>query len=211
MRTKRKSLAEALWPLSRRRLLGLLLSDPEREWHLREIVRRARMAPATVQREVLSLAEAGILSRRREGRQVYYRANTECPIFPELRGLILKTVGLRDVLAEALRRLPGVRVAFVYGSFARGEAGPASDVDLLVVGDVTFGEVTKRLQRAQEQLSREINPTVYSPAELRNRLAHGHHFTERVLAQDKLFIIGDADVLAELAGPRVAGAAPDQP
>ena len=203
-RARRKALAEALWPAARRRVLGLLLPHPEREWHLREIARRTGISPSAVQREVLSLVGAGILERRLESRRAYYRPNASCPIFPELRQISLKTVGLVDLLREALLGLPGVQVAFVYGSLARGEETARSDVDLLVVGDVTFAELSQRLYCAQQMLAREVNPTLYPPAEFRDKIAQRHHFLLGVLEGPKLFVIGGADVLGRLAGPGLA-------
>ena len=208
---ERKGLAEALWPAARRAVLGLLLAHPDQEWHLREIARRAKRSPATVHAELRSLAAAGILTRRVESRRAYYRANVSCTIFAELRQMILKTVGLADVLREALSGLPGVQVAFVYGSLARGEATSESDVDLMIVGDVTLRDVSARLHDAQAALAREINPTVYPTAEFRNKVAARHHFVTRAIEDPKLFLIGDEDELRRLAGAGMADQASRRP
>lgn len=193
-------LAEVLWPPARRSILGLLLADPQKEWHLREMARRTGLSPSAIQREVLSLVRAGIVDRRVESRRAYYRANTSCPIFPELRGIVLKTVGLVDVLRDVMARLRGVELAFVYGSMAGGEATGQSDVDLMILGDITLREVVGHLQAAQETVAREVNPTVYSVAEFRQKVADRHHFLTRVLQGPKLFVMGDSDVLQRLAG-----------
>jgi predicted nucleotidyltransferase len=205
-RTKpeRTGLAEALWPAARRAILGLLLAHPDQEWHLREIARRARRSPATIHAELRSLTVAGILARRVESRRAYYRANLSCPIFAELHQIILKTVGLTDVLREALARLAGIEVAFVYGSIARGEATSESDVDLMIVGDVTLREVSGVLHDAPAALGREINPAVYPTAEFQKKVAARHHFLTRVLEEPKLFLIGDQDELGRLAGAEMA-------
>jgi predicted nucleotidyltransferase len=195
----RIGLAEALWPAARRAVLGLLLPDPQKEWHLREIARRTSLSPATVHAEVRSLVAAGILERRVESRRSYYRANTRCPIFPELRQIALKTVGLVDVLRDALADVPNIEVAFIYGSLARGDATTGSDVDLIVVGEVSIQELMGRLHDAQQALAREINPTVYDLAEFRQKMAERHHFLTRVLEGPKFFVVGDADVLERLA------------
>ena len=194
------SLAARLWPKARRSVLGLLYFGPDDEWHLREIARRTALAPSTVQREVVSLVKAGILERRAEPGRAYYRANRRCPIFPELRQIALKTVGLVEVLREALRRTKGIRVALVYGSLARGEGRADSGVDLLVVGDTTIGKLSAHLHSAERFLGREVNPTVYPVAEFREKMAARHHFLTEVMDSPKLFVIGDQDVLAGLAG-----------
>ena len=195
---------EALLPKTRRAILGLLFRHPGEAFYEREIVRAINGGRGAVQRELRALTRSGILQRDVRGNMAYYRANEACPIFPELRGLILKTVGLVDVLGAALQGVAGVRLAFVYGSFASGKAGAESDVDVIVVGDVSFAQVSQGLRPAQERLGREINPTVYSISEFREKVAARHHFLTRVLSQEKLLIIGDADVLEKLAGEGLA-------
>jgi predicted nucleotidyltransferase len=198
-RTQQDGLAKVLWPQVRRAVLGLLLANPDREWHLREIARRTGTALSATQREVLALAEAGILQRRVESRRSYYRANTSCPIYPELHSIAMKTVGLADVLRGALADVPGIEVAFVHGSLARGDETSQSDVDLMVVGDVTLRALSSPLHSAQNALARPVNPSTYPVDEFRSKLAEGHYFLTRVMEEPKLFVIGDADVLDRLA------------
>lgn len=208
MRTTLKgNLAAALWPKVRRRILGLLLANPAQEWHLRAIVRRTDLAPATVQREVVSLAEAGILTRRQDGNQVYYQANQDCPIFSELRSIILKTVGLADVLREALTPLGDqIEVAFVYGSIAEGTDRSASDVDLMIIGEVGLREISQVLPDVHTTLAREVNPITITPAELADRVAQSEHFITTVLHEPKVFLIGDQNELDRIAGSETASA-----
>lgn len=201
---------EALLPKTRRAILGLLFRNPTEAFYEREIMRAIDGGRGAVQRELANLTRFGLVRRDVRGDRVYYGANEECPIFPELRGLILKTVGLVDVLRAALEGVHGVRLAFVYGSFARGEAGPESDVDLIVVGDVTFAHISRALRTAHDRLGRVMNPTVYSVGEFREKLADRHPFLRRVLSGGKLFVVGDAHVLAELAGEGLAAQASGQ-
>jgi len=192
--------ASVLFGKTRRAVLSLLYGHPERDFYLREIVRAAGTGVGAVQRELRLLTEAAIVRRRARGNQVYFQANPECPVFPELKGLVLKTAGLADVLRAALAPLAErIRAAFVYGSFARGEEGRGSDVDLLVVGDVTFTELVSALGPAQEALGREVNPTVYPPREFRKKLSAGHRFLENVQKEPKVFLVGDERELERLA------------
>jgi len=204
---KQKGLAEALWPTGRRAILGLMLADASREWHLREIARRAGLSPATAHDEIASLVAAGILARRTEARRAYYRANTACPIYSELRSIILKTVGLADVLRSALAGVPGIEAAFVYGSMAKGEEVSGSDVDLMIIGSVSMRDLVTPLHRAEETLGREVNATVYPEAEFREKLASRHHFLSTVMAEPKLFVVGDADVVERMARAGMAARA----
>jgi DNA-binding transcriptional ArsR family regulator len=190
-----RGLAEALWPAARRQVLGLLLSRPDREWHLREIARQTQLSPSAVQREVLLLAEAGIVERRVESRRAYYRANARCPIFPELRGIVLKTVGLADGLREALAGVENIRIAFIFGSMAKGTFDSRSDVDVMIVGDASFADISGALRAAEDRLGREVTPTVYSPQEFEEERRAKHHFLMRVLEEPKVMLVGNEDDL----------------
>jgi len=190
--TRMNSLAAALFGKGRRQILGLLFSRPEETFYLREIARWAGTGLGAAQRELRRLVAAGIVRRTRRGNQVYFQANPQCPIFSELRGIAVKTAGVADVLRAALAPLARrIRQAFVYGSIARREARQASDVDLCVVGDVSFAEVVEALAPAQETLAREINPTVYSPKEFRQKLAKKHPFLSNILTGPRLVLMGD--------------------
>jgi predicted nucleotidyltransferase len=151
-----------------------------------------------VQRELRLLSEAGFLLREREGRQVYYHANRDCPIFEELKAILVKTAGLADVLRDRLGLLADrCRVAFVYGSFAQGLDNSESDVDVMVIGDVTFAAVSDALGDLQTDLRREVNPTVYSVPEFRKKTSTP--FIASIIRKPKVFLIGDEDELARLA------------
>lgn len=200
MRTIRKQFLDWLWPQCRQHVLTLLLGDARKRWHLRDVVRKTGGAVGTVRRELKGLTACGIARENRDGNRLYYQANVQCPIYPELSALIRKTSGLGDVLCSALTGIcDRIEQAFIFGSQARGEAGPDSDVDLLIIGRVSFAEVVSALAEAQQQIGREINPTVYSPEEFRNKVFSGHHFVCTILREPKIFLIGDENELGKLA------------
>ena len=196
----RADASSLLFPASyRRQVLSLLLLHPERKLHVREIARLTRTAPGTLNKELTRLHEAGLLNRERVGNQVQYSANRSHQIYPELATILRKTVGLADVLIEALAPLArDVKVAFVFGSIARGNETAGSDVDLLIVGGLDFGSVVEALHPTQQQLGREINPKVFSVREWRAKLRSKDSFVREILAQPKIFLIGDDDELTEL-------------
>ncbi len=159
-------MVEALLPKVRRDILALLFGRPDESFYQREIVRATEGGKGAVERELRALTKAGILVREDRGNLTYYRANRDCPIFPELRGLMLKTAGLADVLREALDGIPGIDLAFVFGSMAKGTADAKSDVDLFIVGDAPFDKISAALSSAEKKLQRDVTPTVYSSQEL---------------------------------------------
>ncbi|MGC8723792.1 MAG: nucleotidyltransferase domain-containing protein [Acidobacteriota bacterium] len=206
------SLGTLLFGKTRRAVLALTFGRPEEAFYVRQVARYAATGNGVVQRELEQLAAVGILTRRPSGRQVYYQANPDCPIFQELRTLVVKTAGVADVLRDALLVLADhIQTAFLYGSFAAERQGPRSDVDVMVIGDVTLSRVVEALAPAQERLGREINPTVYPPAEFSAKAASGHAFLAAVIRGPKVFLIGDADELERLVEKRMARRARPKP
>jgi predicted nucleotidyltransferase len=192
-------LSAILFPVYRRRVLGLLLLHPEEALHGREIARRTGLPAGTLTRELKRLASVGLLTQEKRGNQTLYQANLASPIFPELAGILRKTSGLADVVAGALASLsPEIDVAFIFGSVARGTETVGSDVDTLIIGAVDFGAVVDSLYPAQQQLSREMNPKVFSVREWRNKLKGKDSFVVDVLAKPKIFLVGGENELAEL-------------
>jgi predicted nucleotidyltransferase len=203
MRTKKKNVSgpiDWLFPRVRKEVLVLLFRQPQQRWYLRDIQRRTGSAMGTVRRELNGLADADILLKTREGNRVYYQANTACPFYPELAGLIMKTAGLADVIRTALSSIRSdIQVGFVFGSVAEGDYDNQSDVDLMLIGSCTFGQVAEVLGGAQKKLAREINPSVFSANEWKKRLKSNEHFVSTVIASAKIYIIGSADELEKLA------------
>ena len=147
------------------------------------------------------LEAAGIILRDVKGNQVFFKANQQCPIFDELKSLVIKTVLAGNVLKDILIPLADrIDIAFLYGSAARREMGMGSDLDIMIVGNVSFAEAVDACSRVQEQLVREVNPTVYPFEEFKAKITGGHHFLTSVLNEDKIFIIGDEHELEKLVG-----------
>lgn len=194
-------LLDLLFGTYRQRALTQLLLHPESSYHVRELARLTGTRPGTLHKELARLAEVGLLQREKQGNQVRYEANRECPVFAELAGLFSKTSGLVGVLANALRSLcPVPELALVFGSLARGDENARSDVDLLLISDCSFGDTIKALYPAQAILQREINPVLYSPAEFVRRIEAKDGFVLNILANPKLFVIGTANDLGKFAG-----------
>jgi DNA-binding transcriptional ArsR family regulator len=192
---------DAILPRTRQGILAATLVQPEKAWYVSELARRMGVPPSSLQRELHDLSEAGILKTQRHGRMVYYQANASSPIFPELRGLMLKTAGLIDVLAEVLEPIAKkLQVVFVHGSVAAGAEISESDIDLVVVGKISPVDLATRLRRARELLGRAINPTLYTPAEFAKKRASNDHFLTRVLEKPMLFVLGNQDDVEKIVG-----------
>jgi len=183
------------------RLLTTLLTRPDTAFYQKELVNDARTGLYAVQRELARLERAGLVVKTPRGNRVYYRANRSHPAFEDLKRVILKTMGLGHALRAALTPLANrVRVAFIYGSLARGEERAGSDIDLLLVGELTLRDASAVLGPVGRNLGREFNATVYTPEEFRTKATEGHHFISAVLKGEKIYLIGDEIDLKGLAG-----------
>lgn len=180
-----------LMPSVRAEVLTRLLLD-DHEWYARSLARISDLNHAAVRKELIALNAQGIASARRDGNRVYYSANPKCPIYNELKMLVIKTAGVADVLRAALKPLAGrIALAYIYGSFAAGKPRVDSDVDVMVVGDVTFADVVGALERAEKKLGREVNPSVYSLDEYCEKLTQGEGFIFRVHSEAKIMLLGE--------------------
>jgi predicted nucleotidyltransferase len=190
-------LADALFSKVQQRVLGVLFGNPDRSFYANEIIGLAQSGTGAVQRELARLEAAGLASASRVGKQKHYQANPESPLFEELRSLVLKTSGLADILRAALEPVaPDIRLAFVYGSIARGKDRASSDVDLLVISDrLAYSELYGALEPAAERFGRKIVPTLYTSAEFHERRKRKNAFVTRIIAQPKVWLIGDEHAL----------------
>jgi len=189
---------------TRAAILALLYGHTDKSLYLRQIVRLSGCGLGSVQRELKHLTVSGLITRHASGHQVYFQANHESPVFPEIKSLVAKTVGIGDIIKTALSPMSDrIACAFVYGSIARGEESKASDIDLMIIGDVSFSEVVFNCRAAQETLARDINPTVYSPDEFRSKVRENHRFLTSVIKEPKIHLIGSDDELERLAKGRL--------
>jgi predicted nucleotidyltransferase len=191
------SVADALFTATQRKVMGLMFRHPQRSFYLNEVVRSVGAGTGAVQRELAKLERAGLLQMERIGNQTHYQVNEDAPIYGELRGIILKTVGLVDVLREALAPIADrISAAFVYGSSAAGTERASSDVDLLIIGSsIPLSDAVEPLMTAAQTIGREINPVVVSTDEWRSALDDEHSFASRIFGRPRLFVFGTEDEL----------------
>lgn len=191
-------IADALFTKVQQRVLAVLFGNPARSFYANELIALAASGSGAVQRELAQLEAAELVTVTRVGNQKHYQANASAPIYEELRGLVLKTSGLVDVLRAALAPLAAqIDQSFVYGSVAKGKDTAKSDVDLMVISEkIAYADLFAALEPAMNRLQRTVNPTLYSRMEIHNRILDGNAFVKRVLAQPKLWVIGESRDLA---------------
>ena len=184
------------------RLLTLFLTHPTEAFYIRQIARLTGETYNNVRLELQNLAQIGLILSERRANATYYQANVDHFLFPELKRIILKTTAVGDRLREALSALGNVRVAFIYGSTARGTELASSDIDLMVIGDVDLDALDGVIDNIEEEVGRAVNYTLFSVGEWQERLNQGHSFVTDVLNHEKVFLIGDEDELSTLGTGR---------
>lgn len=186
-------LADALFSSTQQRVLALLFGQPGRSFYASEIIGLAGAGSGAVQRELARLAESGLVMVSRIGNQKHYQANAASPVFEELRGIVLKTFGLADVLRDALAPFePQIQAAFVYGSVAKRQDTAHSDIDLMILSDnLGYADLFPILEQVGNQLGRPVNPTIHTPKDFARKAKTGNAFVVRVLEQPKIWLIGE--------------------
>jgi predicted nucleotidyltransferase/predicted transcriptional regulator with HTH domain len=168
----------------RAKVLAWLFTHADQSFFVRQIASILKEDPTNLSRE---MAKLGNLKR--------YQANPACPFFLELKGLVLKTTGVAGQIKVVLAHLEGIDHAFIYGSYAKGEEGGSSDVDLLLIGNVDMDRLDMLLGDLEKKLGREINYVLYHPREFESKKKARDGFIMDVLAGDKIMLIGAGDGL----------------
>lgn len=193
-------LGDLLFGQTRGGVLMLLYSRLDESFYVREIARRIGVSVGIVQRELETLYQVQLVHRRKTGNQVFYQANREHPVFSELSALVAKTLGIFEMIRSALVPLEKkIRWAFVYGSLARQQERAESDVDVMIVGDVSLDEVLPLLAEVENTSGRAVNPTVFTETEFREKGKEGNHFVGSVMRGKKITLIGDEDEFGKVA------------
>ncbi len=201
MGNKKLNLSDALFSKVRQKVLGILFRETNVSFSINEIIRLAKSGSGAVQREIEKLSQAEIVTVKIIKNKKLYRANPNSPIYSELKSIVLKTFGLADILRETIVPLKSlIDVAFIYGSFAKHEDTAKSDIDLMFIGDnLSYRDCFEILAKAEEQVERKINPTIYTLSEWKIKRKNDNNFIKKVIEYPKIFLIGTEEQLNELS------------
>jgi len=183
---------------TREKILKLFFSDIEKKYYLRELERILNLSVGNIRRELLSLEKSGLFKREKMGKQVYYFINKDSPIFEEFKKIVSKTIGVEALIKDALRKIKNIEIAFIYGSFAKGREDSLSDIDLMIIGKPDEDILISKISSTEDQLKREINYSIFSPQDLKRTLKEKEVFLEEIIANPKLFIIGNQNELEKI-------------
>jgi predicted nucleotidyltransferase len=191
------SLSEALFSKVQQRVLALIFGHPDRSFYTSEILRALKSGTGAVERELSRLEQSGLVSVERIGNQKHYRANKNAPIFHELRSLVAKTVGLAEPIKEALAPYADtIKVAFVYGSVAKGTDTARSDIDLMVIGDeLNYSDLYSAAQAAEDRLRRKVNAMFLSRRDWQRKVSDRGSVISKIDMSPKIFVLGSENDL----------------
>lgn len=200
------SIADALFSRTKQAAIGVLFARPGQPVHLRELARLAGVSPPMMAKEMALMLRAGLVTEQRDGNRRLFSAHTGSPVFEELASIARKTAGVADVLRAALADVPGIALAFVFGSVARGSAHAGSDIDLWVVGRCDYGQLLGACAHAADQLGRPVNPVLYAPEELATKVREDNAFVAGVRQRPRIALIGsEHDIASALGSPARQG------
>ncbi|MEM3030882.1 MAG: nucleotidyltransferase domain-containing protein [Candidatus Micrarchaeia archaeon] len=183
----------------KRKLLAFFFANPENEFYIREVSKRLGEETNAVRSGLQALADAGILYSNRKGNLRYFGVNKKCPIFEELKTMLLKTEGLGDAMRKELEK-SGALFAFVYGSYAEGKERKGSDIDLMVIGDIHIDDFNKIISRIERKIGRDVNYLVYPEKEFAEKLSSG--FLRDVVRSRRIMLVGEEDAFKRFVEAR---------
>ena len=181
---------------TRIRILELLIFNPDREFHLREISRKIKITPIYVRRELQNLKELNLVLESKKGNLSLFRINRNSPIFAELKNIFIKTEYFGELIKKSLKKLK-IDFAFIFGSFAKGIESKDSDIDLFVVGDVKEDELLNIIQKIENKTGREINYLLWKKSLFMKR-AKKHHLLNEIAENPVIMLVGDEDELRKI-------------
>lgn len=180
---------------TRRKILTQFLSHPDEKYYVRQLAVILGVSVGTIHRELIRLQDSGILNSDNVGNLRFFSVNKASPVFKELKQIIFKTEGVQGRLEAELKNLKGLKAAFIYGSFAKGEENAHSDIDLFLLGDISEDELIQKISGLEGEFDREINFTIYTVSDFKKEMKRGGSFLSDVIKNPKIFLLGSMDVL----------------
>jgi len=180
----------------RREILQLYFSHPEKEYYLRELERLFKKPVAYIRRELLNLEKSGLFISKFKGKQRYFLLNKNYPLYNEIKKIVFKTIGSEGNLRELLKNIKNIKIAFIFGSFAKEQEDTYSDIDLMIIGNPNEDKLISAISKLEDKLKREINYHIYTPQDIKKQISREDTFIKNVLVEPKIFLIGNKNELS---------------
>ncbi len=179
----------------RKKIILLLVYNPGKDYYLREIARLAGVSAGNAKQELLKIKKSGFLTEEKRGNSVYFKIDTENPLFGEFKNIVDKTIGIRKILEDELGEIKNIDFAFLFGSYVKGGFSTDSDIDLYVIGDIEEDKIYKAVKKAEEKIHREINYHLAPKEEFREKIEKS--FFHKEVLEKFILLIGDENEFRE--------------
>jgi predicted nucleotidyltransferase len=188
-------------PLTKNRaeLLKLFFTNPDKAFYMQEIGRILDKKPGIFQRTLNNLVSEGILESEYKANARYFKVNKDYPLFKELKNIVFKTVGIKGSIEDVLKEVSNIKLAFIYGSYAKAKEGYLSDIDIVIIGNPNEDDLVKRLDKLEEKLQRDINYKFYTISEFKRNIKEKEPFILEILKDKKIMLLGDENDLREIS------------
>ncbi|MDP2736950.1 MAG: nucleotidyltransferase domain-containing protein [bacterium] len=170
-------------------VLEIFFNEPDKFFYLRQIAQRLKKQPGVFQREINKLTEGGLLESYFEGNRRYFKLNKKYPLYKEIKSIFFKTLGIEGLLKDEMKKINGIKTAFIYGSFARGEEKGSSDVDIFIVGSAREDTIIDLCNKLERKINREINYVLMTDSEFKKKTAAKNSFLRNIMKLKKIKII----------------------
>ncbi|HHD92402.1 MAG TPA: hypothetical protein ENL06_02130 [Candidatus Portnoybacteria bacterium] len=183
---------------TREKILRLFFSDVEKKYYLRELERILDLPVGNIRRELLRLEKSELFKRDKKGNLIYYSVNKSSPIYEETKSIISKTIGVEGLMKNNFKRIKGIKIAFIFGSYAKQEEDSLSDIDLMIIGNPDEDTLIAKISKIEKKVNREINYHIFSVSDWKKKIKENNPFIKNILTQAKIFLIGNQDDLSRL-------------
>jgi len=173
---------------TREAILRLFFSNVDKKYYLRELERILGISVGNIRRELLMLELLGLFGREAMGREVYYSLNKNSAIFEDFKNIIYKTIGMEGSIKRELNKVEGITNAFIFGSFAKNKENLASDIDLMIIGDVDENLLISKISKLENICRREINYHLLDNKEWKEK-SKKNSFLKAIVKAPKIDII----------------------
>ncbi|MBL7130247.1 MAG: nucleotidyltransferase domain-containing protein [Candidatus Omnitrophica bacterium] len=180
---------------TRKELFRLYFTNPEGKFYLRELERILGIPVSMIRKELLRLENDGIFISAKRGNLTYFYLNKTYALFEELKRIVFKTVGIRGLLKQTIKKIKGIETAFIYGSFAKNEESAKSDIDVFIIGKLDENKLVKEIAKLEKILKREINYSLYTRNDLKKKKKARDSFITDLFEGPKVFLTRDKNDL----------------
>lgn len=196
MANKKTELPLALFrSKTRQTLLRLFFTNPDESYYIRQLQASFGTSVGTLHRELTHLEEIGVLVAEEKGKLKLYSVDKDHSLYKELKNIVAKTIGVEAALKGELADIPGIKLAFTYGSFASGQETKSGDIPICLMGKFDQAKMKTVLARLEKQLGRNIVSTSLSQTEFRKELKKHPPDLHEMFSGPKTFLVGGGDVL----------------